>query len=140
MADLIYDEVQLFGVCLLLGVELALIYDGIRVLRLLFQHWDWLVDVEDLLYWMYTAWLVFRTLFHYNQGMLRGYAFLGMFLGVILYLGTLSRLLLHGVRRVVPHWNKCKSYMKRPFMKVADKFRKALKTIATEVTMAIKGR
>lgn len=140
MADLIYDEAHLFLVCFVLGVLLAMVYDGVRILRLLFHHWDWLVDVEDLLYWIFTAWIVFRTLFYYNQGMLRGYAFVGMFLGVILYLLTLSSLLLHSVRWLLPYWEKMKYYGKKPFVKIGNWCRKALKNIASEVTMAIRGR
>lgn len=140
MADLIYDEMQLFLVCLLLGGLLALVYDGLRILRLLFRHRDWLVDIEDLMYWIFTAWMVFRTLFYYNQGMLRGYAFLGMLVGVLVYSVTLSSLLLRIVKCLIPHWNKGKIYMKQPIIKLIHKVRKILKNIAAEVTMAVKGR
>lgn len=140
MADLIYDEAHLFFVCFVLGVVLALVYDGIRILRLLFCHGDWLVDVEDLLYWIFTAWMVFRTLFHYNQGVLRGYAFVGMFFGVVIYLLTISNILLRGVRRIIPFWERIKQHVKKPFLKVTNWCRKALKNVASEVTMAIKGR
>ncbi len=144
MADLIYDEMQLFLVCFLLGASLAVIYDVFRILRMLFVHWDWLVDVEDLLFWVLTTWCVFKTLFHYNEGVLRGYAFLGMFLGVIVYTLTLSRLLLFLVRSILPYWNKLKNKVggcaKKPVLALRSKCRKALKNIATDVTMAIKGR
>lgn len=140
MAELIYDEMQLFMVCLALGMVLALIYDGIRIFRLLFSHWDWVVDVEDLVYWIFTAWMVFRTLFYYNQGMLRGYAFLGMFLGMLLYILTVSRLLLRGVKKILPIWNKMKSKLRKPLAVLRDKMRKTLKNIATEVKMAMKSR
>lgn len=140
MADLIYDEAHLFVVCMSLGALLALVYDGLRILRLLFQHKDWLVDIEDLVYWIFTAWLVFRTLFHYNQGVLRGYAFLGMFLGVLVYLLTISRLLMRVAKCILPYWDIVKFYGKRPLVAVTVWFRKSLKNIASQVTMAIKGR
>ena len=140
MADLIFDEMQLFLVCLLLGALLALAYDGVRIFRLLFHHKNWLVDVEDLCFWIFTAWIVFRTLFFYNQGALRGYAFFGMFLGVILYEATISRLLLYGVRRMIPYWNRFKKILLIPIEAIKRNFRKALKNIAIEVKMAIKGR
>ena len=140
MAELIYDEMELFVVCFLLGVGLALVYDGMRVLRLMFGHWDWLVDVEDLLYWIFTAWMVFQTLFHYNQGLLRGYAFLGMFVGVVLYSATVSRLLLGLVRKLLPYWNRMKHCIRKPIVKIQCSLRKTLKNIALEVTMAMKSR
>lgn len=144
MADLIYDEIQLFGVCFLLGALLALVYDCIRILRMLFTHWNWVVDVEDLSFWILTAWCVFKTLFHYNEGVLRGYAFVGMFLGVIVYVLTVSQLILFLVRSILPYWNRIKNKaggcIKKPFCVIGSKCRKALKNIATDVTMAIKGR
>lgn len=144
MADLIYDEIELFWVCLLLGMSLALVYDCIRIVRMLFRHWDVFVDMEDLCFWILTAWCVFKTLFHYNEGVLRGYAFVGMFLGVIVYVLTLSRLLMFVVRSMVPYWNRIKNKVgeciKKPVFALGSKCRKALKNIATDVTMAIKGR
>jgi len=140
MAELIYDEMSLFLVCLALGAGLAMVYDGLRILRLMISHQDWVVDIEDLCYWIFTAWMVFRTLFYHNQGMLRGYAFLGMFLGMILYLLTVSRLLLHGMKRVLPIWNKMKAQIKKPMCFLREKMRKALKNIVAEVKMAMKSR
>ncbi|MBR1866890.1 MAG: spore cortex biosynthesis protein YabQ [Lachnospiraceae bacterium] len=140
MAELIYDEVELFTVCLLLGMVLAFFYDGIRILRLLFAHKDWVVDLEDLLFWLFTAWLVFRTLFVYNRGALRGYAFFGMFLGVVGYALTLSRFFLFLAGKFVPYWTKGKAFVRKPFIFLSVFIRKSLKNIATQVKIAIKGR
>lgn len=140
MAWLIYDEVKLFGICLLLGMILAAIYDLFRISRLLIRHSNLVVDLEDLIYWIITAFLVFQTLFRYNQGALRGYAFLGMVLGVILYALTISRVFLFVIKKLLPFWNKGKNYVKLPFCKLLEVIRKALKNIVLEVKMAIKGR
>ena len=140
MAGLIYDEMTLFGICLLVGAGLAFVYDCIRILRLLVPHRDVLVDIEDLSFWLFTAWMVFRTLFTYNRGALRAYAFLGMFLGVIIYALTLSRLLLFLVHKMVPYWKKCFRAFGKPFVWIAEFSRKTLKNAVAEVKIAIKGR
>lgn len=140
MADLIYDEAELFFVCLLLGMVLAFIYDFVRILRLFLSHKNWVVDLEDLLFWLFTAWIVFRTLFVYNRGALRGYAFFGMFLGVLLYAFTLSRLLLYLMEKIVPYWNKFKEIIKSPFLKIKQFVIKGLKNMVADVKMAVKGR
>jgi len=140
MADLIFDEAHLFAVCVLLGVFLAFVYDVIRIFRYMFKHADWLVDIEDLLYWIYTAWTVFATLFRYNEGILRGFVFVGMFVGTIGYLLTISNVLLCLVRKMLPFWEKIKKHMKAPFGRVKQFLRKTLKNVATSVTMAIRGR
>lgn len=140
MAAFIYDEMRLFLVCMLLGAVLALVYDLIRILRMLFHHKDFLVDVEDLLFWLFTAWLVFRTLFAYNRGALRGYAFLGLFLGFLLYAFTFSRILLKMAAWFVPYWHKVGVLLRKPFVIFTRFIRKGLKNIQTQVKMAMKGR
>ena len=140
MADLIYEEVELFAVCLLLGAFLAMVYDAIRIFRMLVPHKEIVVDVEDLVFWLFTAWMVFRTLFYYNRGALRGYAFLGMFLGVLFYTLTISRLLLFVARKIVPVFRKGWNYAVRPLHYLREQVRKSLKKAAAEVKMAVKSR
>lgn len=140
MAAVIYDEVELFGVCLLLGMGLAFVYDCVRVFRLLFRHGDFLVDAEDLVFWIFTAWMVFRTLFYYNRGALRGYAFFGMFLGVLCYSLTISRLILYMAKAFAPFWERGKEFLKKPFRKLRFFLRKVLKNAVTQVTIAMKSR
>lgn len=140
MADLIYDEMHLFAICFTLGIALGFCYDILRVFRLFIHHREILVDLEDLVYWIFTAWLVFETLFYFNKGALRSYAFLGMFLGVIAYMCTVSRLILFVAKKCVPPVEKGKQILKRPFISFGKIVRKALKNIQADVKMAIKGR
>ena len=140
MAELIYDEMTLFGICMLLGAALSFVYDVIRSFRLFVPHLDVFVDIEDLSFWMFTAWMVFRTLVIYNRGALRAYAFIGMFLGVIIYSLTLSKLLLYIVHKMVPYWKKLFKLLGKPFVFMGKFARKTLKNIAAEVKIAVKGR
>ncbi|MDO5154676.1 MAG: spore cortex biosynthesis protein YabQ [Eubacteriales bacterium] len=140
MATLIYDEMELFFVCMSSGAMLAMVYDLVRILRLFFRHRDWVVDVEDLLFWIMTAWIVFRMLFAYNQGILRAYAFLGLLLGFLVYAFTLSKLLLFTAYKIVPYWKRGMKYVKKPFAFLLRWARKGLKNILTQVKMAIKSR
>lgn len=140
MAELLYDELTLFGICFLLGAALAFAYDLIRIFRLLVPHADIVVDLEDLAFWLFTAWTVFGTLFKYNQGALRGYAFIGMFAGVIIYALTLSRLIMYIVRKMVPYWKKGFAWLFKPFRQFVGFLRKELKNAKDEFTIALKGR
>lgn len=140
MAAFIYDEAKLFFACVLLGAALGLLYDIIRAIRIFFRHRDWLVDMEDLLFWIFTAWMVFRTLFFYNRGTLRGYAFLGLFLGFLVYTLTLSRIVIWLAAKIAPFLHRGQVYLKKPFRFLARYIRKGLKNIQTQVKMAVKGR
>lgn len=140
MATLIYDETRLFLVCLVVGGCLALVYDGIRILRLCITHKGFLIDLEDLAFWIFTAWIVFRTLFTYNRGALRAYAFLGLFLGVLIYVLTISRVIMFCFGKLLPIITKGKNLLKIPFISIDNLIRKVLKNMVTQVKMAIKGR
>lgn len=140
MAALIYDETHLFGICLLLGIRLAFCYDLVRIIRLFIRHKNWVVDMEDLLFWLFTAWHVFETLFRYNRGALRAYAFLGMFLGVLFYMITISAALLKTVGLLVPYWQKALTFFLKPLRISRDHIRKVLKNISSQVKMALKSR
>ena len=107
-----------------------MVYDGVRIFRMLVHHGEIMVDVEDLLFWLFTAWMVFRTLFYYNRGALRGYAFLGMFLGVLLYTLTVSRGLLFVAHKMVPIFRKGWDFAAKPWRYLKEKLRKSLKKAA----------
>ncbi|WP_410512969.1 spore cortex biosynthesis protein YabQ [Paenibacillus sp. BR2-3] len=70
---------------LLAGGAMGLAYDSYRVLSLKLHFARWLNAALDLLYWIAAALFVFRMLYAGNQGQLRFYAFLGLFLGVWIY-------------------------------------------------------
>lgn len=70
---------------MLVSTAMGLAYDSYRVLSLKLSFPKWLNALLDLLYWMWAALLVFRMLYAGNQGQLRFYVFLGLFLGVWIY-------------------------------------------------------
>ncbi|WNS42186.1 spore cortex biosynthesis protein YabQ [Paenibacillus sp. MMS20-IR301] len=70
---------------ILAGVAMGLAYDSYRVLSLKLSFPKWLNALLDLLYWIGSALFVFRMLYAGNQGQLRFYVFLGLFLGVWIY-------------------------------------------------------
>ncbi|KAA9003604.1 spore cortex biosynthesis protein YabQ [Paenibacillus spiritus] len=69
----------------LAGILLGLAYDSYRVLSWKLRFPAWMNAVLDLVYWAGAALLVFRLLYAGNQGQLRFYALLGLFLGAWLY-------------------------------------------------------
>ena len=84
----------LFFASIALGFLLGFYYEIFRFLRLAFPHPNWLVFLEDLLFFLPLApTLIF---FHYalNDGILRWFSLTGTVLGFCLYLGTMGKLLL----------------------------------------------
>lgn len=88
----IYEELALVCCFFLLGVFLAASYDVLRIFRGLIPHGSLLVNIEDLLYWIYVAVVIFLMLYEKNDGQLRGYVFGGLLVGMAVYGCTFSRI------------------------------------------------
>ncbi|SEU31403.1 spore cortex biosynthesis protein YabQ [Paenibacillus sp. NFR01] len=70
---------------LLSGAAMGLAYDSYRVLSLKLTFPRWLNALLDLFYWLLAALFVFRMMYAGNQGELRFYVFVGLFLGIWVY-------------------------------------------------------
>lgn len=85
MADIIYEQFRVFLHSLLCGFLIWCLYDVILLLRKTWRHGTALMAAEDILFWLVSACIIFSMLYTYNFGSLRGYAFLGVFLGILLH-------------------------------------------------------
>ena len=88
VSDEIWGQAMLLLSCLGLGCWLMFCYDFLRVSRLLFKKKDWLVSLEDLLYWIYVSLSAFALLYRQNDGVLRGYVVCGIFMGMAVKKGS----------------------------------------------------
>ena len=64
-------------------------------------HSTWAVAVEDVVYWLGTAFLVFQLLYRENDGAVRGYALLAVAVGMLLYHQTFSNWLVSHIAGVL---------------------------------------
>ncbi|MHA0857620.1 spore cortex biosynthesis protein YabQ [Paenibacillus sp. CMAA1364] len=72
------------------GASMGLVYDSYRVLSIQFRCPKWTIHLMDFMYWCGMAIFIFRMLYISNQGELRFYVFIGLFLGVWCYFLILS--------------------------------------------------
>ena len=86
------SELTVFGISILLGVISGLVFDIFRSVRLEIRGGHRTVAFQDILFWIIIAVLFFATVYKFNSGQLRFYIFIGAFLGLALYLLTISRL------------------------------------------------
>ncbi len=85
---------------------MGIIYDLIRVGRKLIHHPNWLVQVEDLLYWIVCGCLAFIILYLENYGQIRVFVFIGIFMGSVLYLCTASILFMKAATVAINYLKK----------------------------------
>lgn len=99
MSGNIQYELRLLFASFFTGIGLLMVYDCIRVFRILFAHRSFWVGMEDMLYWIYSSLIVFTLLYRENDGNLRAYAIASVFLGMVLYQWLISRKLLKCLKK-----------------------------------------
>lgn len=85
MISSVYWEWSLLLQAIKLGVKLTFVYDGIRIFRILIKHRNIVISIEDIIFWMYSAVIIFEMQLEQSDGVLRGFCVLGMLLGMYLY-------------------------------------------------------
>lgn len=126
-------EILLFARALWYGAALLAVYDCLRVLRRTVRHRGWAVAVEDLFYWIGAGFFIFAGLYRQNSGILRGYFFAGMALGMVLYFWGISPFFVR-YASVLLKWFK--EILKIP-EKAGKKAIKRLKSAAARVKLSI---
>lgn len=103
MSGNIEYELRLLFASFLTGIGLLMVYDCVRVFRLLFPHRALWVGIEDMLYWIYSSLIIFTLLYRENDGNLRAYAIAAAFLGMVLYQWLVSRKLLKHLKKFLEY-------------------------------------
>lgn len=76
------------------GMLIAFLYDLFRIKRKTIKTHILMIYLEDLIFWILVAVILFLTVYLSNDGEIRGFIFLGTAIGIILYALTLSRLVM----------------------------------------------
>lgn len=69
---------------------MAWVYDGLRLFRQLFSHSRFLINIEDLFYWMSVMLILFQLIFTWHHGEIRSYIVIGILGGAFFYLKWIS--------------------------------------------------
>lgn len=127
MSAYIQVEVELAVRSFLLGIFLLMIYDCLRLLRLLIVHGKLWTGLEDFLYWIYSAIMTFSLLYRENDGVLRGYVIVSVFLGMFLYDRLVSSHVF-GLLKKIAKWIKMKKKERKQKREVRKNEREQRKT------------
>ena len=84
------DQAMLFLFVVFSGALIGAVYDCLRICRKMIPHKLFLIQIEDALYWLATAFFVFFMLLGQNHGEIRFFVIVGVFLGMLLYFLTVS--------------------------------------------------
>lgn len=85
MSAQIVHESRLFVGAIAIGAELTIFYDLFRIARRVVIHNGFFIAVEDLFYWIVTSVILFRWLYYMNDGVIRWFLIVGIYIGTKIY-------------------------------------------------------
>ncbi len=101
MSPVIIKEVTLLWHAFLLGAAIAFGYDFLRIFRRCIRHGRFWVSLEDILFWMVCALVIFAMFYRENNGMFRWSVIPGAAAGLYLYEKTFSPAWVYGMSWVM---------------------------------------
>mgnify|MGYP003091641041 CR=1 FL=1 len=132
MQEVVTAPLMFFLSSILLGIGLLGIYDILRAFR----------AVEDILYFMFVAVISFWFLCTYNHGELRGFFFIGIFIGMFLYYIKISSYviswLIYFFSRITNIFKIIYEIITKPMISIQRNIKWRLKKEKKNVTMALK--
>ncbi len=78
--------------CLICGAITGFLYDIFRIARRIISATFIFVLIEDMLFWAATSALLFFAIFWLNDGIIRMYQFIGVAIGLLVYVSLISDL------------------------------------------------
>ncbi len=85
------EQLLSFFIYTIIGIIISIIFDIFRVLRKTFKTPDIITYIEDAIFWIITGLIILFSIFTFNNGELRVYIFIGIIIGIILYMLFISK-------------------------------------------------
>lgn len=85
------NQAYLFIMFILNGILIGVLFDIFRILRKSFKTSDFITYIEDITFWILAGTLTLYFIFSLNNGEIRLYILIGIILGIIIYMLTISK-------------------------------------------------
>lgn len=91
MNEITIKQFYSFLIFIGIGILIVLIFDIFRIFRKSFKTPDIITLIEDIIFGLLVTFILLFSIFKFNDGELRLYIFLGILLGGIIYILTISK-------------------------------------------------
>lgn len=88
-------QAYIFLMFIINGILIGVIFDIFRILRKSFKTSNLITYLEDIIFWIIVTIIIMYSIFSFNNGQFRGYIFLGIFLGTLIYMLFCSRIIIN---------------------------------------------
>ena len=120
------NQAYLFLVFSLTGVVIGILFDLFRILRRTIKTSNIITYIEDVLFWILTGLLILYNIWFFNNGEIRIFMFLGVILGVLIYMSTLSNIIIKVFTKILQTIIKV---LELPFKTLKNIFKKIITLI-----------
>ena len=120
------NQAYLFLVFSLTGVIIGILFDFFRILRRTIKTSNFITYIEDVVFWILTGFLILYNIWYFNNGEIRIYMFLGIILGVLIYMLTLSSILIKIFSKI---FRILINVLELPFKTIISVYRKLITAI-----------
>ncbi len=128
---MVQNQAYLFLVFSLTGVEIGILFDFFRILRRTIKTGNIVTYIQDILFWIFTGILVLYNIWYFNNGEIRVYMFLGIIIGTLIYMSTLSNIFVKLFSKILSTIIKA---LEIPFKTIITIFRKIITAILSFFT------
>ena len=95
------NQAYLFLIFTLNGIFIGILFDFFRILRKSFKTINLITNVEDIIFWILTGLSIIYCMYNFSDGSLRLFMFLGLGIGLTIYILTLSNFIIKTVVKVI---------------------------------------
>lgn len=91
MENTIAMQVYSLVIFVICGIAIGIFFDIFRILRKSFKTSDIVTYIEDIIFWIFSGLFFLFVLFKFNNGQIRSYVVIGLLIGILLYILTISK-------------------------------------------------
>ena len=88
---MITNQAYLFLIFTIDGIIIGLLFDFFRILRKIIKTNNVFTYLEDFIFWILTGIIILYSIYYFNNGEIRIYMFIGIILGILSYILTVSK-------------------------------------------------
>lgn len=132
---MVENQAYLFLVFTLTGFIIGALFDVFRILRKNFKTSDFITYLEDILFWVLTGFLIIYNIWYFNDGEIRLFMFLGLIMGILIYLLLLSKFFIILMTFIIDIIKKMLKILQVPFKPIIKFCKKIIYNISKTVKM-----
>lgn len=138
MNDTIATQIYSLVIFTISGIAIGVFFDIFRILRRSFKTSDIVTYIEDILFWIISGIFFLFVLFKFNNGQIRNYVIIGLILGIVFYMLTISKYFIKINVKIIDITKKIIIYPIKLIISLLNKLLKPLSFIVINIRKTIK--